>query len=178
MPVEVRGISHLAKNERDTPISCSLRWTMPRVRLSLKERRMKFAEPNNLHRKSGVWGTRSSVVEYRLGKFASFLGLVLVSGCHQLAPSKPLNELSPQEAAGHQIFVSQCSSCHYANTEKGLNGPGLEGLFRKPYLPSGGAANDARVTAVITRGRNMMPALGNTLSDQQLEDLMAYLHTL
>jgi mono/diheme cytochrome c family protein len=105
-------------------------------------------------------------------------GLVLVLGCHQLTPSKPLNELTPQEAAGHQIFVSQCSSCHYANTEKGLNGPGLEGLFRKPYLPSGGAANDARVEAVIVRGRNMMPALGNTLSDQQLEDLMAYLHTL
>ena len=125
-----------------------------------------------------MWGTHSSVVEYRLGKFALFLGLAVVLGCHQLTPSKPLNELTPQEAAGHQIFVSQCSSCHYANTEKGLNGPGLEGLFRKPYLPSGGVANDARVTAVIVRGRNMMPALGNTLSDQQLEDLMAYLHTL
>jgi mono/diheme cytochrome c family protein len=105
-------------------------------------------------------------------------GLVPVLGCQHLAPSKPLNELTPQEAAGHQIFVSQCSRCHYANTEKGLNGPGLEGLFRKPYLPSGGAAKDARVTEVIVRGRNMMPALGNTLSDQQLEDLMAYLHTL
>jgi mono/diheme cytochrome c family protein len=107
-----------------------------------------------------------------------FPGLAALLGCHSLAPSKPLNELTPQEAAGRQIFVSQCSGCHYANTEKGLNGPGLEGLFRKPYLPSGGAANDARVTAVIVRGRNMMPALGNTLSDQQLEDLMAYLHTL
>jgi mono/diheme cytochrome c family protein len=105
-------------------------------------------------------------------------GLLLVLGCQHLAPSKPVNELTAQEAKGHQIFVSQCSSCHYANTEKGLNGPGLEGLFRKPYLPSGGAANDARVTAVIMQGRNMMPALGNTLSDQQLEDLMAYLHTL
>ena len=74
--------------------------------------------------------------------------------------------------------MSRCSSCHYANTEKGLNGPGLEGLFRKPYLPSGMVANDARVAAVILHGRNMMPALGNTLSDQQLADLMAYLHTL
>jgi mono/diheme cytochrome c family protein len=40
------------------------------------------------------------------------------------------------------------------------------------------AANDARVTAVIVHGKNMMPALGNTLTDQQLADLMAYLHTL
>jgi mono/diheme cytochrome c family protein len=28
------------------------------------------------------------------------------------------------------------------------------------------------------QGKNVMPALGNTLTDQQLADLMAYLHTL
>jgi mono/diheme cytochrome c family protein len=106
------------------------------------------------------------------------LGLLAACGCHRLPPSKPLSELTTQEAAGRQVFVSRCSSCHYADTEKGMNGPGLEGLFRKPYLHSGMAANDAQVTAVIVRGRNMMPALGNTLSDQQLADLMAYLHTL
>jgi mono/diheme cytochrome c family protein len=104
--------------------------------------------------------------------------LLAALGCHKMTPGKPLSELTTQQAAGRQVFVSQCSSCHYAQAEKGLNGPGLEGLFRKPYLPSGAAANDARVTAVILRGRNMMPALGNTLSDEQLQDLMAYLHTL
>ena len=109
---------------------------------------------------------------------ALLVGMLAVCGCHRLPPSKPLNELTPQEAAGRQVFVNRCSSCHSADTEKGMNGPGLEGLFRKPYLHSGMAANDAQVTAVIVRGRNMMPALGNTLSDQQLADLMAYLHTL
>jgi mono/diheme cytochrome c family protein len=105
--------------------------------------------------------------------------LVAAVGCRApLAPSKPLAELTPQEAAGQRIFVSRCSGCHYADTEKGLNGPGLEGLFRKPYLPSGTAAKDARVTAVIVHGKNMMPALGNTLTEQELDDLMAYLHTL
>jgi mono/diheme cytochrome c family protein len=106
------------------------------------------------------------------------LALGLLSGCHRLTPSKPVSELNPQEAAGLQVFASRCSACHYATEEKGLNGPGLQGLFRKPYLPSGMAANDTRVTAVILHGRSMMPALGNTLSDQELADLMAYLHTL
>jgi mono/diheme cytochrome c family protein len=105
-------------------------------------------------------------------------GLVGVCGCNHLTPSKPLSELTPPEASGRQVFVSRCSSCHSADTEKGMNGPGLEGLFRKPYLHSGLSTNDARVTEVIVHGRNMMPALGNTLSDQQLADLMAYLHTL
>jgi mono/diheme cytochrome c family protein len=104
--------------------------------------------------------------------------LVSAVGCRHLAPSKALAELTPQEAAGQRVFVSRCSGCHYANTEKGLNGPGLEGLFRKPYLPSGTAAKDPRVTAVIVRGKGMMPALGNTLTEQEFDELMAYLHTL
>jgi mono/diheme cytochrome c family protein len=32
--------------------------------------------------------------------------------------------------------------------------------------------------AVILHGRNMMPAFGNVIDEQQLEDLMAYLRTL
>ena len=106
------------------------------------------------------------------------LGLLAACGCHQLPPSKPLSVLTPREAAGRQVFVSRCSNCHSPDTEKGMNGPGLEGLFRKPYLHSGMTANDTQVTAVIVQGRNMMPAQGNTLTDQQLADLMAYLHTL
>jgi mono/diheme cytochrome c family protein len=114
------------------------------------------------------------------GKQLSILSLNLLAawGCHHLAPSRPLSELTPYEAAGHSVFVSQCSSCHYANEEKGLHGPGLEGLFRKPYLPSGAPANDERVSAVIVHGRNMMPPIGNTLSEQELAELIAYLHTL
>jgi len=106
------------------------------------------------------------------------LALLPALGCHPSAPSKPLTALTPQEAYGRQVFVALCSNCHYADSAEGLMGPGLQGLFRKPYLPSGGAANDARVTSVILRGRGMMPPLGNTLSDQQLNDLLAYLHTL
>ena len=104
--------------------------------------------------------------------------ILLLSGCQEKTTSKPLNELTVQEAAGQQVFARQCAACHYPNTTQGLYGPGLEGMFHKPYLPSGAAANDARVTSVIVRGRGMMPALGNALTDQELGDLMAYLHTL
>jgi mono/diheme cytochrome c family protein len=104
-------------------------------------------------------------------------GLLTMGGCKH-SPSVPARALTPQETAGQRVFVNQCSSCHYADTDKGLYGPGLAGIFRKPYLPSGMAANDARVTSVIVRGWAMMPPMGNTLSDQELADLMAYLHTL
>ena len=54
----------------------------------------------------------------------------------------------------------------------------MEGLFRQPYLPSGAPANDDRVTNVILHGHGMMPAFGNTMDEEQLQALMAYLHTL
>jgi mono/diheme cytochrome c family protein len=104
-------------------------------------------------------------------------GLLAISGCKH-SPSAPVRAFTAQEAAGKQVFVSQCSGCHYADSDKGLYGPGLAGLFRKPYLPSGMAANDGRVTSVILRGWAMMPPMGNSISDQQLADLLAYLHTL
>ena len=56
--------------------------------------------------------------------------------------------------------------------------PGLQGLYKQQYLPSGAPANDDRVTSAILHGRGMMPAFANDLDDQQLNDLIAYLHTL
>ncbi len=52
------------------------------------------------------------------------------------------------------------------------------GVFKKPSLPSGAAATDERVTATILHGRGLMPALGNTLDQQDTDDILAYLHTL
>ncbi|HTZ90253.1 MAG TPA: cytochrome c [Alloacidobacterium sp.] len=116
-----------------------------------------------------------------------FLGIVMLMaaaglmaiGCGPaLAPSKPLNELTPDEVRGRQIFASQCARCHYANSDSALHGPGLFGLFRRKYLSSGAPANDDRVTDAILHGRGMMPAMGNSMDDEQLQELLAYLHTL
>jgi mono/diheme cytochrome c family protein len=101
-----------------------------------------------------------------------------MSGCKKLPPSKPLSELTPQEVAGHTTYQARCARCHYPNTTRGLNGPGLQALYKQPYMPSGAPANDDRISAVILHGRNMMPGYANVLDDQQLADLMTYLRTL
>ncbi len=104
---------------------------------------------------------------------------LIAAGCRpSLPPSKPLAELTPQEANGYALFQSRCAKCHYANSRDGLHGPGLKGLYRNHYLPSGAPANDDRVTSAILHGRGMMPAFANDLDDQQMNDLIAYLHTL
>jgi mono/diheme cytochrome c family protein len=104
---------------------------------------------------------------------------LLLFGCRPpLPPSKPLSELTPPEAAGHQVYEAHCARCHYANSDRSLHGPGLQALYRQKYLPSGAPANDDRVSAVILHGHNLMPAFGNKIDEQQLDDLLAYLHTL
>lgn len=110
---------------------------------------------------------------------AAVLAIFVLIGCRSpLPPSTPLSELTPQEASGHQVFASHCANCHHANNEQSLRGPGLQGLYKRKYLPSGAPANDDRVRAAILHGRNMMPAFSNTMDEQQLNDLLAYLHTL
>lgn len=102
-----------------------------------------------------------------------------LAGCRSsMPPPTPLSQLTPQQMQGRQIFVQNCAACHHADSQQKLHGPGLEGVFRRKYLPSGLPANDARVTSEIQYGRNMMPPFGNTLDNQQIQDLLAYLHTL
>ncbi len=116
---------------------------------------------------------------HRLVLAAAAAATLALAGCHSsMAPPTPLSQLNPQQLQGRQVFVQYCAGCHHADTTKDLHGPGLEGLFRRKYLPSGLPATDERVISTIQYGRNMMPPFGNTLSNRQIKDLLAYLHTL
>ncbi len=100
------------------------------------------------------------------------------AGCHRYTPPTPLDRLNPQQARGHAVFQARCALCHYDRKDAPLRGPALLSLYKKPALPSGAPANDERVSATILHGRNLMPALGNSLDPEDLDDLLAYLHTL
>jgi mono/diheme cytochrome c family protein len=102
----------------------------------------------------------------------------VLAGCKSVPPPTPLTELNAQQARGHEVFQARCGVCHYDRQSGALHGPSLAGIYKKPYLPSGAAATDERVMATILHGRGMMPAVGNTIDAQELDDLMAYLHTL
>lgn len=84
--------------------------------------------------------------------------------------------LDPQQSRGRRVYTVHCAICHPAYSSHGNKGPGLKGLYTKPYLPSGLTPTDDHVEQTILHGRNMMPRF--ELDDQQLADLIAYLHTL
>jgi mono/diheme cytochrome c family protein len=55
----------------------------------------------------------------------------------------------------------------------------MKGIFQRPALPmSGMPANDDRVTDIVRLGRNKMPGFAQVLNQQQMNDLLEYLHTL
>lgn len=85
--------------------------------------------------------------------------------------------LNPQQARGREIYDLRCAGCHEPYRRKDLNGPTMSGVFKKPYLPSGMKASDDRVSDIILMGKPKMPASG-ILTQQQLADLLAYMHTL
>lgn len=109
-----------------------------------------------------------------------FLSLALLAGCGKDREKMSDAELglNAQQSQGRRVYAAYCLSCHPAYSTHGNKGPGLKDLYRKQYLPSGLTPTDEHVEQSITRGRNMMPGYGNVLDQQQLQDLMAYLHTL
>jgi mono/diheme cytochrome c family protein len=109
----------------------------------------------------------------------TLLFLIVLGAC-DAEPRKTDAELglNPQQAAGRRVYDARCAECHYAYSTRNLRGPSLHGLFKKQFMTSGIPANDDRVTDIIVLGRAKMPAFQNKLTQQQLDDLMAYLHTL
>ena len=111
---------------------------------------------------------------------AAVVWLACACGCGDDGSSKTDAELglNAQQTSGRHIYQQGCAPCHNAHSVPGEDGPSLKGLFKKTFLPSGLPVNERFVRQTIVNGRNMMPAVGSGLTQQQLDDLLAYLHTL
>ena len=108
------------------------------------------------------------------------LALLTLGGCEvERRKSDAELGLNPQQSAGRRLYDEYCDRCHAPYSTRGRQGPGLKGVFKKKYLPiSGIRANDARVGDIIRFGRGKMEAFGNVLTQQQIDDMLAYMHTL
>ena len=87
--------------------------------------------------------------------------------------------LNPQQAAGRKLYDNYCDRCHEPYSSRGKKGPSMKGVFKHEYLSlSGLPANDERMTDIVKYGRSKMEGFGQVMSDQQIKDLIAYMHTL
>ncbi len=106
--------------------------------------------------------------------------LIVCAGCDvQRRKSDAELGLNAQQATGRRLYDQYCDRCHEPYSSRDKKGRSLQGVFKKQFLAvSGMPANDERVGEMIVTGRNMMPAFGQVLSQSQVQDLLAYLHTL
>lgn len=87
--------------------------------------------------------------------------------------------LNPQQAEGRKLYDNYCDRCHEPYSSRGKKGPSMKGVFKKQYLSiSGLPANDERMTDIVKNGRAKMEGFRQVMTDQQIQDLLAYLHTL
>jgi mono/diheme cytochrome c family protein len=74
--------------------------------------------------------------------------------------------------AGGKVFATNCNSCHPSG--KAGIGPALYGPQFRALLP-----DDPAIKAIIRSGKDGMPAFpSSNLSDSDLNNVIAYLHTL
>lgn len=99
-----------------------------------------------------------------------------LTGCKPLPPSKSEALFTPEEAHGARVFHESCARCHYPTTTRGLKGPGLQALTKVKAMPSGAPPTDERIIQTIRHGHGMMQPV--PVRDADLQDLLAYLHTL
>jgi mono/diheme cytochrome c family protein len=111
---------------------------------------------------------------------AALAGVLLLQGCNaELRKSDAELGLNAQQSAGRRVYDRHCDQCHEPYSTSGKKGPGLKGIFKKQFLSESGLpANDDRVGEIVKFGRSKMPGFGQTLDQQQIQDLLAYMHTL
>jgi cytochrome c2 len=80
-------------------------------------------------------------------------------------------------AKGKEVF-EQCGVCHNSDSEEKKMGPGLKGLFSHEKMTNGKKPTEANVRAKVDEGGNGMPAYKEILSDEEKDNLIAYLKTL
>jgi len=122
---------------------------------------------------------KSKIINLKLFSLYLFLSATLVACDVEIRKTDAQLGLNPQQSAGRRVYDSYCYRCHEPYSSRGKKGRTLKGVFGRQFLPQSALpANDPQVGGIIRYGRNMMPSFGQELTPQQIQDLLAYLHTL
>ncbi|MDZ8189428.1 MAG: c-type cytochrome [Nostoc sp. ChiSLP02] len=78
--------------------------------------------------------------------------------------------LAANSVSGAKVFSSNCASCHAG----GKNLVKAEKSLKKDALEKYGLYSAEAIIAQVTNGKGAMPAFGNRLKSEQIEDVAAY----
>ncbi len=107
-----------------------------------------------------------------------FSGLLAIPFLCCLAAQEPEAKRPAGDAErGRVVFEAICGECHEAHSREEKVGPGLQGI-KNGQLPTGRKATHDRLLDIINDGPAEMPKLKNRLTEQQKEDVIAFVLTL
>jgi mono/diheme cytochrome c family protein len=105
---------------------------------------------------------------------AAILMFVLTCLIHSSqAQSSPASKNSAAAKAGQQLFVQKCFQCHSVNEGEVRFGPSLYHVMKGSHAKS---ATDIR--GYLKNGKGKMPPIGATLTKEETDSILAYLHSL
>ena len=102
-------------------------------------------------------------------RLAKFLTLAAV-GLFLAAPSA-------NAQGGAALYKAKCAACHGADG-KASTPAGKQMGARDFASPDVQKESDDDLIAIVTKGKNKMPAYGSSLKDPQIKDLIAYVRGL
>ena len=81
------------------------------------------------------------------------------------------------QSPGADIYKAKCQMCHAADGSG--NTPAGKAMKALPFnSPDDLKKSDADLIAIIQKGKGKMPAFAGKLTDAQITDVVAYIHTL
>lgn len=105
---------------------------------------------------------------------------LLIAGCSASGPTAELQVLE----SGKELYIQHCAACHGANLEgePDWQFPNADGVFPAPPHNLDGHTwhhPDEQLLAIIADGgttpNSAMPAFGETLSDEDMKAILAYI---
>ncbi len=103
--------------------------------------------------------------------------LVMLLAVTVLVPFAIAGEGDGDAESGKAVFETKCSVCHNADSTEKKIGPGLQGI-KDGKLPSGKDATYENVLDNLNKGGGGMPAFEKLLTDEEKDDVIAYVMTL
>src|SRR5258708_23492738 len=106
--------------------------------------------------------------------FGSWCACIVLLGVLMASPEHRGSRAAPR---GKEVF-EQCRGCHSTETDEKKVGPSLKGVFKRSRLRNGETVTERTVREKIDLGGDGMPAYSGVLSENEKNDLIAYLKGL
>ena len=115
------------------------------------------------------------------------LGIAVLGTAVAVLAQEPSAKPAPKKAAatkgsptkGKEVFDQKCGICHFADSDAKKIGPGLKGISKRgTFTVNNNKFTDETLKTWIENGDSLMPPFKDTLDDQQIKDVIAYVKTL